>query len=115
MKYADFKLTQMKNWDLLRAYFRSGEVDMAFVMSPLAMDMFRKKPNFRWIGLMHRDGNALAVNDLIKERINLPKKRINRKPDAQVAKTLKELYKEDNSSPTQIGMPHLLSLGALFI
>jgi NitT/TauT family transport system substrate-binding protein len=53
MIYADFEIIQMKNWDLLRAYFKSGEADMAYVMSPLAMDMYRGSPNFRWIGLMH--------------------------------------------------------------
>lgn len=114
MKYADFKITQMKNWDLLRAYFESGEVDMAFVMSPLAMDMFRQKPNFRWIGLMHRDGNALAINDLIKAKINLPIQRINRKPNSEVAFALKELYKE-NHSPTEIGMPHILSTHSVIL
>ena len=56
MKYADFQIEQMKNWDFLRSYFQSGEVDMAFVMNPLAMDMFNEKPHFRWVGLMHRDG-----------------------------------------------------------
>lgn len=108
MKYADFKIIQMKNWDLLRAYFQSGEVDMAYVMSPLAMDMYREKPDFKWIGLMHRDGNALAINSLINNRVNLPKLRKDRKPDDKVAKVLKELYKERGVA-TQIGMPHILS------
>ena len=107
MKYADFKIIQMKNWDLLRAYFLSGEVDMAYVMSPLAMDMYRVKPNFKWIGLMHRDGNALAINDLINNRVKLPKFRKDRKPDEKVANVLKELYKERKVA-TQIGMPHIL-------
>ena len=98
----------MKNWDLLRAYFLSGEVDMAYVMSPLAMDMYRVKPNFKWIGLMHRDGNALAINDLINNRVKLPKFRKDRKPDEKVANVLKELYKERKVA-TQIGMPHILS------
>jgi len=108
MKYADFKITQMKNWDLLRAYFQSGEVDMAYVMSPLAMDMFNENPHFRWIGLMHRDGNALAINSLINKKVNLPKDRMDRKSDAKVALALKELYKERNT-PTLVGMPHILS------
>ncbi|MEJ1353206.1 MAG: hypothetical protein RPV21_01375 [Candidatus Sedimenticola sp. (ex Thyasira tokunagai)] len=47
MVHADFRIEQMKNWDLLRAYFQSGEVDMAYVMSPLAMDMYRENPYFR--------------------------------------------------------------------
>ncbi|WP_022942129.1 ABC transporter substrate-binding protein [Psychromonas hadalis] len=108
MKYANFEILKMKNWDLLRAYFQSGKADMAYVMSPLAMDMYSKQPNFKWIGLMHRDGNALAINKLIKDNIDLPKKRINRKPDKQVAYALQALHQSRKKS-TQIAMPHLLS------
>ncbi|NRB23707.1 ABC transporter substrate-binding protein [Shewanella sp.] len=108
MKYADYQLEQMKNWDLLRAYFQSGEVDMAYVMSPLAMDMFSDKPHFRWIGLMHRDGNALAINDLLNEQVKLPAVRHERKPDDKVAKALKQVF-ESTGRATEIGMPHLLS------
>ncbi len=108
MQYADFQIEQMKNWDLLRAYFQSGDVDMAYVMSPLAMDMFSEKPHFRWIGLMHRDGNALAINDLLNGQVRLASLRRERKPDDKVAKALKEAFELTGKS-TEIGMPHLLS------
>lgn len=108
MKYADFQIKQMKNWDLLRAYFQSGDVDMAYVMSPLAMDMYNEKPSFRWIGLMHRDGNALAINDILKSKVELAFLRKDRKPDVQIANAIKQLY-EETERPIQIGMPHLLS------
>jgi len=108
MQHADFQIEQMKNWDLLRAYFQSGEVDMAYVMSPLAMDMFHEKPHFRWIGLMHRDGNALAINDLLNKKVKLAAKRIDRKPNPQIAQALKQAHAESNRS-TEIGMPHLLA------
>ncbi|SFC15913.1 ABC transporter substrate-binding protein [Pseudoalteromonas denitrificans] len=108
MIHADFQIQQMKNWDLLRAYFQSGEVDMAYVMSPLAMDMYTEKAHFRWIGLMHRDGNALAINDIIKQKINLAKNRIDRKPDQQVAKAL-NAFNQSSGKPIEIGMPHLLA------
>ncbi len=108
MIYADFQINQMKNWDLLRAYFQSGEADMAFVMSPLAMDMYSEKPHFRWVGLMHRDGNALAINDLLNKEVQLPTDRKDRKPDERVARALKKIFLE-RGSPTEIGMPHLLS------
>ncbi|MCU7936529.1 MAG: hypothetical protein KZQ99_16905 [Candidatus Thiodiazotropha sp. (ex Dulcina madagascariensis)] len=89
MVHADFRLEQMKSWDLLRSYFQSDEADMAYVMAPLAMDMFREKPNFRWIGLMHRDGNAMAINDLLNIEVQLSPKRSGRKPDERVAAALK--------------------------
>ena len=108
MEFADFEIEQMGNWDLLRAYFQSGEVDMAYVMSPLAMDMYREKSHFRWIGLMHRDGNALAINDLIDSRVGLAKLRSDRQPDAKVAEAL-QAFNASRNEPTQIGMPHLLA------
>ena len=108
MKHADFQIEKMKNWDLLRAYFQSGEVDMAFIMSPLAMDMFNEKPHFRWIGLMHRDGNALAINDLLNEQVKVSPLRLNRKPDGKLAEAVKYYYQK-NKKAIKIGMPHLLS------
>ncbi len=108
MIQADFQIEQMKNWDLLRAYFQSGDVDMAYVMSPLAMDMFTEAPHFRWIGLMHRDGNALAINDLIRDKIDLPVQRKDRKPDQQVAEALRSIYQKRHQQ-IEVGMPHLLS------
>jgi len=108
MRFANFQIEQMKNWDLLRAYYQTGDVDMAFVMSPLAMDMYTEKPHFKWIGLMHRDGNALAINALLNEYVQLPALRKDRKPDAKVAMALKKVFNE-NKVATHIGMPHLLA------
>jgi len=108
MQYADFQIEQMANWDLLRAYFQSGEADMAYVMTPLALDMYQHKPDFRWIGLMHRDGNALAINALIKRQITLPTQRQERKPKAELATVLKQFHAE-RGEPTVVGVPHLLS------
>jgi len=108
MIHADFTIEKMGNWDLLRAYFQSGEVDMAFVMSPLAMDMYRENPHFRWIGLMHRDGSALAINDKFNQSVNVALLRKHRKPTSTVADTLKKQY-ELTKKPTQIGVPHVLS------
>ena len=108
MEHADFQIEQMKNWDLLRAKFQSGHADMAYVMSPLAMDMYHEKPHFQWIGLMHRDGNALAINDQLNKHVNLPPNRIDRKPDYRTAEALKLAF-EKTGVPTEIGMPHILA------
>lgn len=106
MKYADYQIERMKSWPLLRAYFMSGEVDIAYIICPQAMDMFREKPNFRWVSLMHRDGNALAINDLINAEVNLAPKRKDRKPDAKVAKAFAKM-KDKHGHPTECGVPHL--------
>ncbi|MFK5984933.1 MAG: ABC transporter substrate-binding protein [Pseudomonadota bacterium] len=108
MQYADFQLKKMKSWDLLRAYFRSGKADMAYIMAPLAMDMYNESPNFRWIGLMHRDGNALAINEQLNFQVQLPEQREKRKPDAKVAQALKNIYQQ-NHHTIEIALPHLLS------
>ncbi len=106
MQQADYTIERMKSWPLLRAYFMSGEVDMAYIICPQAMDMFREDPKFRWVSLMHRDGNALAINDLLNDRIGLPRERLQRKPDAKVANAL-VAAKQLRGEPTECGVPHL--------
>ncbi|MBI9077077.1 MAG: ABC transporter substrate-binding protein [Desulfatibacillum sp.] len=106
MEKADYRIERMKSWPLLRAYFMSGEVDMAYIISPQAMDMFREKPNFRWVSLLHRDGNALAINDLLNADVKLPKERSDRKPDGKVAGAFVKAKKK-LGRPTECGVPHL--------
>lgn len=113
MQYAEFTLLQMKSWDLLRGYFNSEDADLAFVMSPLALDMFLRKPNFRWIGLMHRDGNALAINESLNQLVQLPASRLERKPDQKVALALRK--KALQSGTVKIGIPHQLSTHAVVL
>ncbi|MCJ8339060.1 MAG: ABC transporter substrate-binding protein [Pseudomonadales bacterium] len=108
MKIADYSIKRMKSWPLLRAYFLEGLSDMAFVMSPLAMDMYRVSPTFRWVGQMHRDGNALAINGLINQHVNLPLKREDRKPDAKVAEAYSKV-KQQLGRPSQVAVPSLLA------
>ncbi|MEE8398902.1 MAG: ABC transporter substrate-binding protein [Desulfobacterales bacterium] len=108
MVKADYSIERMKSWPLLRAYFQSGEVDVAFIGSPLAMDMFGETPNFRFIGLMHRDGNALAINGLLDADIELPRKRAERKPDRKVADALARA-RTQRGRPVECAVPALLS------
>ena len=42
MKHADYQIERMKSWPLLRAYFMSGEVDMAYIICPQNMIILRK-------------------------------------------------------------------------
>jgi NitT/TauT family transport system substrate-binding protein len=108
MKQADYRIERMKSWPLLRAYFMSGEVDMAYIICPMAMDMFVEEPNFRWISLLHRDGNALAINDLLNTHVKLPKERAKRKPDEKVAEAYKKA-KKSMGRPSQCAVPSLLA------
>ncbi|NNK02311.1 MAG: ABC transporter substrate-binding protein [Desulfatitalea sp.] len=108
MKKADFSIEQHKGWNLIRPRFLSDDVDMAFMVCPLAMEMFIEKPDFRWVSLMHRDGNALAVNDILSARIQLNQPLIQRKPDYKTAEAFKAA-KESSGGPVICGVPYFLS------
>jgi NitT/TauT family transport system substrate-binding protein len=108
MQLADYEIEQMKSWLGLRARFYDDDVDVACIISPMAMDMFHEKQNFRWISLIHRDGNALAVNDILKQLSKLPEDRKNRKPDSKIADAFSKASK-DAHSPVVCGVPSLLA------
>ncbi|MBB3167524.1 ABC transporter substrate-binding protein [Simiduia aestuariiviva] len=112
MQRATFQIRQMKNWNLLRAHFREGQSDLAFVMAPLAMAMFQEDSNFRWVGLMHRDGNALAINDVMASWIDLPTQREARKPKAQLAHSIQR-YRQSTGRAIPVAVPHLQSTHAV--
>lgn len=105
MKHADYEIKRMKSWRILRAYFMNGEADIAFIICPEAMDMFLEKPNFRWVSLMHRDGNALAINHLLEKTAGIEKDITKRRPDSKVADAIKAENK-DSKTTTVAGVPH---------
>ncbi len=107
MEYADFRLHRMTNWDVLRAHFFEGKTNLAFAMSPLAMDMFRQQPDFRWVSLMHRDGNALAVNQVIVDALNAD-------DDLQLHQVLESAARSQRN-PLRVGLPHLKSTHAVVL
>ena len=109
MKYADYQLLLLPGPDLVRAYFTSeSDVDIAFNVCPMVMDMFAQDPNFRWVSLIHRDGNALAVNSLLKSKINLPANKLDRKPDEKTALSFKE-FKQEAGEPVVCAIPSPLA------
>ena len=108
MKYADYQIEMITGPELIRARFRDNDVDMAFNVCPMVIDMFAENPNFHWISLIHRDGNALAINDIFNKYVNLPEDRLKRKPDGKVAGALDEA-KDNLGYPIECGIPSLLS------
>ncbi len=95
MKYADYQILILPSPDFVRAYFRSEpDADIAFNVAPMVMDMYAKNPNFKWVSLIHRDGNALAVNKLLSKYIDIPEDKLLRKPTESVADAFKRLRKE---------------------
>ncbi len=108
MKYADFQIEMMSGPALVRAYFREANVDMAFNVCPMVMDMFAEKPDFRWVSLIHRDGNALAINEILNQYVHLPEDRLMRKPDEKVATTFRE-QKDEQGRPVECAIPSRLA------
>ncbi len=88
MVEADFEVERMPSWRLLRAAFLEGRADMAFIICPEALHMFSESPTFRWVGLLHRDGNQLIINRELADHIELKADPKDRKPDGQVAEWL---------------------------
>ncbi len=107
-QHADFKIQKIRTWPELRAHFMEGYADMAFIISPLAMDMFLESPHFRWVSLIHRDGNALAINSVLGKMVELSKSRLGRKPGPELAETFKQ-FKQRYKKPILVGVPSLLS------
>lgn len=108
MQHTEFTIEKMSSWPKLRKKFGEDSTEMAFVMSPLAMDMFLEKPNFRWVSLIHRNGNALAVNENFLQYVTLKEHRIDRKPTADIANAISQARSRINK-PLQTGVPSLLS------
>jgi len=108
MRHADYQLEILPGPELVRARFRDDDVDMAFNVCPMVMDMFAKRPDFRWVGLLYRDGNALAINELLNMHVQLPDDRKARKPDSKVADAYMKV-KEAQGKPSECAvLPHPL-------
>ncbi len=87
MQHADYQIKILNGPHLVRAYFTSEpDADIAFNVCPMVMAMFDEKPDFKWVSLIHRDGNALAVNRVMRQKIRLSDDKKLRKPDDQIAK-----------------------------
>ncbi len=108
MEKAEYTVEMMKSWPSLQGKFMAGQADVAFIICPLAMDMFAKKPNFRFVSLVHRDGNALAVNDILVSKINLADKRIDRKPTAELATAFAN-WKQESGQASECAVPSLFA------
>jgi NitT/TauT family transport system substrate-binding protein len=106
MTEADYSVEMMKSWPSLKGKFLSGQADVAFIVSPLAMNMYAESPTFKWVSLIHRDGSALAVNDKFLESVNLSESRADRKPHADFANAASS-WKRETGKGSVSGVPSL--------
>ncbi len=108
MTEAELILEQLKGPHLIPFRFRDDDVDMAFTISSQAMAMFIERQDFQWVSLLHRDGMALAVNEIIKTHTNLTEDRKRRKPDYKIAEAFKAA-KNRSGEPVECSVPLLQS------
>ncbi len=109
MQYADYQIKLLPGPELVRSYFNSEpDADIAFLVAPMVMDMFAENPNFRWVSLIHRDGTALAINDLLNRYVDLPFDRTERLPDEKIAQAIR-VFKKEFGRPVEIAIPSFLA------
>ncbi|MGE0086878.1 MAG: ABC transporter substrate-binding protein [Desulfococcaceae bacterium] len=108
MKHCDYSVQMMKSWPALRGKFTADQADAAFIICPMALDMFAENPDFRFVSLVHRDGNALAVNSVLSARIKLAEKRIDRKPLPDTALAMSD-WKKETGITSICAVPSLLA------
>lgn len=112
MKEADYSVEMMKSLPEMKGKFMSGQADIALLNAPMSMNMFAENPNFRWVGLAHRNGNALAVNEIFLKNMSLDEDRSKRKPDKTFSDALIKI-KNNTAEPTVVGVPSIESTHTL--
>lgn len=112
MTEADFKISMMKSWPSLKGKFMARQADMAMIISPMAMNIYKEDPSVKWISLIHRNGNAMAVNDLMGAGLDLSGHRSSRKPTADIAAAIKTA-RSSMDSPPIVAVPSLESTHTL--
>ena len=108
MHRADLRIKRMGSWPALRTEFLARNADVAMVLSPMAMKMYQKDPSFRWISLIHRNGLALAVNDVLGSSLDLSLPRAERKPGDTIAAAFSKAAEANGARPI-VAVPSLQS------
>jgi len=109
MQYADYQILLLKGPELVRAYFYSkDDADIAFNVLPMVIDMYAQKQYFKWVSLIHRDGNALTINEIMNSEVNLHNDKTKRKPDSKVADAF-STFKKLNNEAVECAIPSMLA------
>jgi NitT/TauT family transport system substrate-binding protein len=89
-KYCDLETKAYKGWNPLSDDLRSGNLDGACILAPIAMEHFHSGKKFNMILQMHKNGSTIVVNK--KANIN----------------TLEDFKKKGVLIPHYLSMHHLL-------
>jgi NitT/TauT family transport system substrate-binding protein len=61
-EFADIELVQKFGWNEVGDALIKGDIDVAFMLAPYAMDIYFAKKNIKLILLSHRDGSIIVTN-----------------------------------------------------
>ncbi len=65
-EYVDVQPKLFKKWNEMAGALKAGAINAAFILSPLAMDLFEQGVDIHVVLLAHRDGSAITVRkDLV--------------------------------------------------
>ncbi len=70
-KYFELKTRCMSGWNQVQNALEKGEVDVAFILAPLAMDLFRFGSPIRLVLFAHKNGSICVRNRQQGERQSL--------------------------------------------
>jgi len=60
--YFDIELKKMFGWNEIGDALMNGDIDVAFMLAPYAMDLYYAKKNLKLVLLSHRNGSIIVTN-----------------------------------------------------
>jgi NitT/TauT family transport system substrate-binding protein len=62
LENVDLQLVKKFSWNEMGDAFKAGEIDLAFMLAPYAMDVYYSEKNIKLLLLSHRDGSIVVAN-----------------------------------------------------
>ncbi|MCL1884841.1 MAG: ABC transporter substrate-binding protein [Defluviitaleaceae bacterium] len=62
LEKTDLQLEKKFGWNEIGDSLKAGEIDVAFMLAPYAMDLFYSEKNVKLLLLSHRDGSVIVAN-----------------------------------------------------
>jgi NitT/TauT family transport system substrate-binding protein len=74
----EIKPRLFKKWAELIGALNANKIDAAFILAPVAMDLFQKNPDIKAVLLAHRNGSSITINKVseIQDVVDLKGKNI---------------------------------------
>ena len=62
LESVDLELVKKTGWNEVGDALKAGEIDVAFILAPYAMDVYYSEKNIKLLLLSHRDGSVIVAN-----------------------------------------------------